>query len=185
MLVADSHSSMAPALGLVVLGAEGPSITGRLPLLLGATGASNPFALGDRWCKVEAGDTLWVGDAAAAVTNDVPVGLGGLVAFSVEVVGWRERAIRPRFRRSRVNWQWTSLRRQREHGKARSHRTRREWHESQAILLRLNRRLAGRLEGSGVISVVAGGWSKSSCWGESIEGHREGGKHRTSCQTRS
>jgi hypothetical protein len=52
-----------------------------------------------------------------------------------------DRAMRPLLRRSRVNSQWMSLRKQREQGKARSHRTRRVWQESQATLLRRHRRL--------------------------------------------
>lgn len=100
---------MAPSRGLVVLGAEGPSIAERLSLILGATGASKPSVVGDRWCKVEAGDVFWAGDAAGTdfVAKDAIVGPEGLAAFSVEDAGWRERAIRPRFRRSRVNSQWT------------------------------------------------------------------------------
>ena len=84
-----------------------------------------------------------------------------------------ERAIRPRFRRSRVNWQLISLRRHREQGNARSHRTRRVWHESQATRFRRHRRLPlGRSTGPGVAAGCRSpdwdsmaGWFSGRHWG--------------------
>lgn len=119
------------------------------------------FVTGD-WCRALVVDEPFL----SRVTEEIPVAVFGSVArLSVVLFAGLEpvcldRAIRPRFRSSRVNSHCTWLRRHREQGNARSHRTRRAWHESQAMRLRLQRFLAVLFRASFVL--VSGG--VSGCW---------------------
>ena len=149
---ADSHSSVIFAASPARCGC-GRSATDRRPSTLGAETALISFVAGDRCWKVDAGELLSTGDItccdcdcdsrlcspSACFPSVGPCAVSSS-AFASPFFGF-DLAMRPRFRRSRVNWQLISPRRHLEQGKARSHRTRRVWQESQATLFRRQRRL--------------------------------------------
>ena len=84
----------------------------------------------------------WPSPTASPTATSASCNKGlAVVSLPVSTITCCLRGTRPRLRRSRVNWQWTPLCRQREHGKARSHRTRRKWHSSQAMRFRRRRLL--------------------------------------------
>jgi hypothetical protein len=173
---ADSHSSVTFPFGPVLCaGKDGSAWERRSSILWAETVTS--FVAGDRCWKVVVGEA-WFGTGVGAVSAGTGAGTGGcplaaLDSFSIDLpfvtaAVCFDRAIRPRFRLSRVNSQWISLRRQREQGKARSHRTRREWHESQAIRFLLHRRFSALDESSSVPAVFVLVGCASPGWAGSI-----------------
>lgn len=123
---ADSHSSVTLPTGAGFRGGNGTSGCERRSSTLGADTVIS-FVAGDRCGKLDDGEPFGAGVAAVSGPGIRPlVRVAGSFSVAPLVSDCLDRAIRPRFRRSRVNSQWISLRRQREQGNARSHRTRRE-----------------------------------------------------------